>query len=145
MLAASLLFERVYFELCGSGCDSLHSISQNPLLSCLIKKIVLQRIRGYRNFLISMRGRRARTSQARQTWVSTQRLTQPTTKTRRCANSSCHMLSGSGCQENRKRRSTRNIMRTASNNKRRLGTSRIICACSTALRSAWNTSKPPSS
>lgn len=50
VLAASLLFERVYFELCGSGCDSLHSISQDPLLSCLVKKIVLRRIRGYRKF-----------------------------------------------------------------------------------------------
>ncbi|KAF1346391.1 hypothetical protein EJ07DRAFT_144203 [Lizonia empirigonia] len=49
-LAASLLFERVYFELCGSGCDSLHSISQDPLLSCLVKRIVLRRIRGYRKF-----------------------------------------------------------------------------------------------
>jgi hypothetical protein len=49
-LAASLLFERLYFELCGSGCNSLHSISQDPLLSCLVKIIVLRRIRGYRKF-----------------------------------------------------------------------------------------------
>lgn len=49
-LAASLLFERMYFELCGSGCDSLHSVSQDPFLSCLVKRIVLRRIRGYRKF-----------------------------------------------------------------------------------------------
>jgi hypothetical protein len=48
--AASLLFGRVHFELCGSGCESLCNISQDPVLSRFVKTIVLRRVRGYRKF-----------------------------------------------------------------------------------------------
>jgi hypothetical protein len=49
-LAASLLFSRVHFELCGRGCESLYNISQEPTLAPLVKTAVLRRVRGYRKF-----------------------------------------------------------------------------------------------
>jgi hypothetical protein len=49
-LAAALLFSRVYFELCGRGCESLYNISQHPTLGPLVKTIVPRRVRGYRKF-----------------------------------------------------------------------------------------------
>jgi hypothetical protein len=49
-LAAPLLFSRVYFELCGRGCESLYDISQDPTLGPLVKTIVSRRVRGYRKF-----------------------------------------------------------------------------------------------
>ncbi|OAL42637.1 hypothetical protein IQ07DRAFT_525751 [Pyrenochaeta sp. DS3sAY3a] len=49
-LAAPLLFSRVYFELCGQGCESLYEISQEPTLAPLVKTVVLRRVRGYRKF-----------------------------------------------------------------------------------------------
>jgi hypothetical protein len=49
-LAASLLFSRVYFELCGHGCESLYNISQHPTLGLLVKTAVPRRVRGYRKF-----------------------------------------------------------------------------------------------
>jgi hypothetical protein len=50
MLAASLLFKRVYFELCTRGCDSLYNISLDPILSSFVKTLVLRRVGGYRKF-----------------------------------------------------------------------------------------------
>lgn len=49
-IASSLLFSRVYFELCGRGCESLDNISQEPTLAPLVKTIALRRVRGYRKF-----------------------------------------------------------------------------------------------
>jgi hypothetical protein len=49
-IASPLFFSRVYFELCGRGCESLYRISQEPTLAPLIKTIVLRRVRGYRKF-----------------------------------------------------------------------------------------------
>lgn len=49
-LAAPLLFSRVYFELCGRGCESPYNISQHPTLGPLVKTIVPRRVRGYRKF-----------------------------------------------------------------------------------------------
>lgn len=48
--AASLLFERVHFELCGNGCESLYNISQDPTLSVFVKTAVLRRVRWERKF-----------------------------------------------------------------------------------------------
>ncbi|KAF2006572.1 hypothetical protein P154DRAFT_517627 [Amniculicola lignicola CBS 123094] len=49
-LATPLLFQRVYFELCGRGCESLHNISYNQTLSSCVNTLVLRRVRGYREF-----------------------------------------------------------------------------------------------
>ncbi|KAI1523217.1 F-box-like domain containing protein, partial [Pyrenophora tritici-repentis] len=49
-LTTPLLFQRVYFKLCGRGCDSLHNISCNRSLSACIQTLVLRRVRGYREF-----------------------------------------------------------------------------------------------
>ena len=49
-LAASLLFQRVPFELCGTGCNPLYSISQNYALNGFVQTMVLRRVRGYRKF-----------------------------------------------------------------------------------------------
>ncbi|KAF2850621.1 hypothetical protein T440DRAFT_468206 [Plenodomus tracheiphilus IPT5] len=49
-LTTPLLFQRVYFELCGRGCESLFRISCNQGLSPCVRTLVLRRVRGYRKF-----------------------------------------------------------------------------------------------
>ncbi|KAK7177733.1 hypothetical protein PSPO01_16218 [Paraphaeosphaeria sporulosa] len=49
-LTTPLLFERVYFELCGRGCESLYNISSSTVLSPIVNALVLRRISGYRGF-----------------------------------------------------------------------------------------------
>ncbi|KAL5371611.1 hypothetical protein DPSP01_014144 [Paraphaeosphaeria sporulosa] len=49
-LTTPLLFETVYFELCGRGCDSLYYISRSSALTFHVKTLVLRRVRGYRRF-----------------------------------------------------------------------------------------------
>jgi hypothetical protein len=49
-LATPLLFESLYFELCGRGCESLYNISRSLTLAPCVKTLVLRRIRGYREF-----------------------------------------------------------------------------------------------
>ncbi|PVH90586.1 hypothetical protein DM02DRAFT_620946 [Periconia macrospinosa] len=49
-LTTPLLFQRVYFELCGRGCESLYEIACNQTLSPCVNTLVLRRVRGYREF-----------------------------------------------------------------------------------------------
>jgi len=49
-LTTPLLFQKVYFELCGRGCDSQHNISCNRSLSTCVQTLILRRFRGYREF-----------------------------------------------------------------------------------------------
>lgn len=46
-LITPLLFQRVYFEFCASGCESLYNISRNQALSPCVQTLVLRRVRGY--------------------------------------------------------------------------------------------------
>ncbi|KAF2023770.1 hypothetical protein EK21DRAFT_118432 [Setomelanomma holmii] len=49
-LTTPLLFQRLYFELSGRGCESLHEVSCNRRLSPCVKSLVLRRVCGYREF-----------------------------------------------------------------------------------------------
>jgi hypothetical protein len=48
-ITTPILFETVYFELCGSGCMSLGNIARTALASC-VKTLVLRQVQGWRRF-----------------------------------------------------------------------------------------------
>lgn len=119
-LAASLLFSRVHFELCGRGCKSLYSIPQEPTLAPLVKTALPRRVRGYQK------------CSSFDTWTKSihqpgapddglgRLVKRPIIITKNLERSSCRTPSRLRCQQNRKRRSTKFTMRTVSSSKKEI-------------------------
>jgi hypothetical protein len=123
-LTTPLLFQRVYFELCGLACESLYDISCHRALSLCVKTLVLTAID---NSPSSKLGFRAHINQAilATSWLL--QVVPITTITSRPATVCYRILHGSHCQRNSRRHSTMITRRIASRHKGRFGIYRTNC------------------